>query len=678
MGPVRQTSVDDTGLTPRADFPSNGRCRVVIDRLDPAVDGGRYPVKRELGDTMVVTCDLLADGHDPLGAVLLYRHAGEPTWRESPLNAVGSDRFRGSFDLAQLGTYLFTVEAWIDRWGGWRHGFIKKKEVGQQSDVDLKIGAELVLAAAARTTELRAEVLRQYAAALADSSLPFDIRTARALDTDLHEQMKQCPDRSLASRFSPAREVTVDRVRARYSSWYEFFPRSTGLPGEHGTLRDATTRLDYVAELGFDVVYLPPIHPIGTTFRKGRDNNPQASPSDPGSPWAIGASEGGHTAIHPQLGTLADFVAFRRRAEALGIEVALDFALQVSPDHPWVTEHPEWFVRRPDGSIQYAENPPKKYQDVYPFHFETESWPALWHALRDILSFWISQGVRIFRVDNPHTKPLPFWEWCIRTLKQQHPDLIFLAEAFTRPKLMAALAKLGFSQSYTYFTWRNSKAELTTYLQELTQTELVEFLRPNFWPNTPDILPQSLQFGGRPAFLVRLALAATLTANYGVYGPAYELLWADARPNSEEYLGSEKYELKAADLGRPNSLRHVMKRLNQVRKTSPALQRNSGLHFHDTDNEHVLCFSKRHGTDLVIVAVNLDYHHSQSTWLSLDLRVLDIEADEAYQVHDALSGARYLWHGARNYVELSPEVMPVQIFRVKRHHRSEEHFEYYL
>jgi starch synthase (maltosyl-transferring) len=505
-------------------------------------------------------------------------------------------------------------------------------------------------------------------------------RIAAALDPELAASMARHPDRSRAVRRDPPLGVVVEPLRARFSAWYELFPRSTGAAGRHGTLADAEARLPQLAEMGFDVVYLPPIHPIGQTHRKGREGALVAVPGDPGSPWAIGSLDGGHHDVHPELGTVADFVHFVEAARRLGLEVALDVAFQASPDHPWVAAHPEWFLHRADGSIQYAENPPKQYQDVYPFDFTGPGWRALWEELAQVFETWIGRGVRIFRVDNPHTKPLPFWHWCIARLKERHPDVIFLAEAFTRPRLMYALARRGFSQSYTYFTWRTSKVELTQYLEELCGGELSEYFRPNLWPNTPDILPEHLQVGGRPTFIARLVLAATLSASYGIYGPPFELMESVAREGAEEYARSEKYELRSWDLDRPDSLRPLIARLNRIRRENAALQDNASLRFHRTDNDLVVCYSKRSpdGANTVVVVVNLDPQHRHSAWVELDGAALGIAPAQTVQVHDLLGDGRYLWRGARNYVELDPAAMPAQIFLVRHLLRREQAFEYYL
>jgi starch synthase (maltosyl-transferring) len=657
-----------------------GRGRVIILGLRPEIDCGRYPAKTIVGDRFEVEADLVADGHDQVAGRLRYRHDSDGAWQEAPLAPVAgdNDRWGGAFTADRLGRWHYAVQAWIDAFATWHHGLERKVEADVDVAVDLLIGAELVARAAGRAAGEDADALGRLAARIGDTGLSTAERVAAARQPDLAARMAQHPDRALATE-SPVRTVVADRPRARFSAWYEFFPRSFGPPGRHGTLREAEKMLPYVAELGFDVVYLPPIHPIGRTHRKGPNNSLQAEDHDVGSPWAVGAAEGGHMSIHPALGTLEDFQHFRAEAEELGLELALDIAFQAAPDHPYVAAHPSWFRHRPDGTIQYAENPPKKYQDIYPFDFETEDWRALWDELANVFLFWAGQGVRVFRVDNPHTKPLRFWHWCIEHVKRHYPDVIFLAEAFTRPKLMYALAKCGFSQSYTYFTWRNTKEELERYMHELTRTEVADFFRPNFWPNTPDILPENLQFGGRAAFVVRLVLAATLSSNYGIYGPAYELMEHVARSGSGEYIDNEKYELRQWELGRADSLRHLIGRLNRVRRAHPALQRTTGVDFHPTDNEHILCYSKHDAAqrDLVLVVCNLDPHHRHAGWVELDLDALGIPAGTTFQVHDLLTDDRYLWNGGRNYIALDP-AMPAHVFRVLRRVRSEHDFEYYL
>jgi len=660
-----------------------GQVRVVIAGVQPEIEHGRFPVKRTVGEKVIVEGDIFTDGHEALGAVLLYRPAEEQQWHQVPLRFVMNDRWRGEFVVTKLGSYYYTLQAWVDRFTSWRHGLEKKVEAGQDIRVDLLIGAQLIEETSERATGEEARKLREWAQILrlAQESA-FSARTQLALAAELDPLVAKYPDQQFATTYDKELAVIVDRDKARCSAWYELFPRSGAAePGRHGTFKDCEARLPYVASMGFDVLYFPPIHPIGRTYRKGKNNVLVANPDDPGSPWAIGAEEGGHTAIHPQLGTLEDFRRLVKKAQEQGMEIALDLAFQCTPDHPYVKEHPEWFRHRPDGSIQYAENPPKKYQDIYPFDFETDQWQELWKELLGVVYFWIEQGIRIFRVDNPHTKPFRFWEWLIRNVKKEYPEVIFLAEAFTRPKVMYRLAQLGFSQSYTYFAWRNSKPELTQYFTELTQTEVREYFRPSLWPNTPDILTEHLQLGGRPAFIARLVLAATLGANYGIYGPAFELGENQPREmGSEEYLNSEKYEIKYWDLDRPDSLKTLIARVNRIRRENPALHSDWSLRFHAVDNDQLIGYSKNTDdfSNVILVVVNLDPHHTHSGWLELPLETLGLDSHQPYQVHDLLSGARYFWHGPHNYVELNPQVMPVHIFRVRRRVRTERDFDYYM
>jgi starch synthase (maltosyl-transferring) len=659
-----------------------GRRRVVIEGVTPAVDGGCFPIKRTCGEAVCVEADAFCDGHDTLSCVLRFRHAGVVDWDEVPMAALGNDRWRGVFTVSHIGVYHYTIMAWADRFATWWRALAKKVEAGQDVAIDLLIGAELVHRASMRASGAAARQLRAWAALLQDDHRPVEERQQVALDEALRTAMQQYPDRSLATAYSPELTVVVDRQKARFSAWYEMFPRSCAAsPGHHGTFKDCEAQLPYVAAMGFDVLYFPPIHPIGVTHRKGRNNTTGPGPNDPGSPWGIGSRQGGHRAIHPELGTLEDFRHFLAKVHEYGIEFALDLAFQCSPDHPYVSQHPEWFRQRPDGTVQYAENPPKQYQDIYPLEFETDHWQALWDELKGIVLFWAEQGVRIFRVDNPHTKPFRFWEWLIRDVKQTYPDALFLAEAFTRPKVMYNLAKRGFTQSYTYFAWRNSKEEIIEYFTTLTHTEVREFLRPNLWPNTPDILTEYLQFGGRPAFMTRLVLAATLGASYGIYGPAFELCENHPRePGSEEYLNSEKYEIKQWDYARPDSLKDFIARINRIRRENPALHHDWGLHFHTVTNDQLLCYSKQTEdyTDVILVVVNLDPHHTQTGWVELSPEVLGVVGEGDYQVHDLLGDGRYLWHGRRNFVQLDPNVVPAHIFRLRRRVRTERDFEYYL
>jgi starch synthase (maltosyl-transferring) len=663
--------------SPAAALPEKvGRARPVIAEVRPTVDGGRYPAKGALGEAVAVEADIFADGHDELLCEVRFRHEEDSRWQTAGLEPLGNDRWRGEFEVTRAGRYRFAIRATIDRFDSWRRALQARAGAGQPLDVELLVGAELVRQAAARA----AVPDRRRLAALADA---LDAAAAAgpaeglelAGSAELGALMARHRDPRPAAT-SKAYPIEVERARARYSSWYELFPRSTSPdPDRPGTLADVEARLPYVARLGFDVLYLPPIHPIGVTARKGRNGVSEAGPDDPGSPWAIGNAAGGHTAIDPDLGTLADFDRLVAAAAGQGIEVALDLTFQCSPDHPWVDEHPDWFRRLPDGNIRPAENPPKSYEDVYPLDFETPDWCRLWEALHGVVEFWIGHGVRMFRVDNPHTKPLRFWEWLLATVRADHPEVIMLAEAFTRPRIMEHLAKVGFSQSYTYFTWRNSARELEEYLTELTRTPVADYFRPNFWPNTPDILHEFLQSGGRPAFMARLILAATLGASYGIYGPAFELLEHEScQPGSEEYLDSEKYEVRHWDLDRPDSLADLLSRVNAIRHAHPALHQDRSLRFHGVDNDQLLVYSKTAGStpggagfdDTVLVAVNVDPRAAQGGTIALDLAALRLERAESFVVHDLLTGARYDWSGPHNYIRLDPEVVPAHIFHVER------------
>jgi starch synthase (maltosyl-transferring) len=612
--------------------------------VKPQVDCGRYPVKRALGDQVLVEADVFTDGHDAVVAELLFRRKDSPEWNRTAMTFHGNDHWSASFRVDKLGRYEYTVRAWTDAFLTWQRDLAKRKEAGQDLSVDFLIGGALscnpVLKDAAQSAEER------YRVAMSLKSPP--------------------PDGAKVKTYERTLEVIVDPVRARFSTWYELFPRSVRGDGKHASFRDLIGKLDEIEAMGFDVLYLPPVHPIGMTERKGKNNALKAGKDDVGSPWAIGgnagAQEGGHKSLHPQLGTFADFDALVREANQRGIQIALDIAFQCSPDHPYVREHPEWFRQRPDGTVQYAENPPKKYQDIYPFDFETPKWKELWAELKDVFEFWIGHGVKIFRVDNPHTKAFAFWEWCISEIKSAHPETIFLSEAFTRPRVMHKLAKLGFTQSYTYFTWRNTKHELTEYFVELAASETREYFRPNVWPNTPDILHEYLQQGGRPAFIVRAVLAATLAANYGMYGPAFELMEATPRePGSEEYLNSEKYEIKRWEVERADSLRPLITRLNQIRKENPALHSDWSLRFHPTDNDQLLVFSKEEKSNLILVAVNLDPRVQQAGHVDFDRAPGD-----AYKLEDLVVSGNYQWSGRRNFIQLNPQTLPAHVFRVTR------------
>jgi starch synthase (maltosyl-transferring) len=641
--------------------------RVTVENVSPEIDGGRYPIKRIVGDTVEVQADILRDGHDKLSAVVLYRRADESVWHESPMLHVDNDRWGGSFTVRENALYQYTVQAWMDRFESWRDEVAKKHASGQDITTELVEGRELVAAAAARAAAADqddAPRLQRLMAELDEADPAEQVRLL--LSCFVRHLVGRWPDRSHAVTYPIALDVIVDRTEARFAAWYEMFPRSQGtVPGRSATFDDCIRRLPEIAALGFDVVYLVPVHPIGKINRKGRDNSLVAGPDDPGSPYAIGSDEGGHRAVNPELGTLEDFRRFVAAAATHGMEVALDFAIQAAPDHPWVREHPEWFVFRPDGTIKYAENPPKKYQDIVNVDFESKNRAGLWRELMETIVFWVEQGVRIFRVDNPHTKPVPFWEWCIRNVKAKHPGVVFLAEAFTRPKMMKLLAKAGFSQSYSYFTWRNTKSELTSYLTELTQGPEREFMLPNFFTNTPDILPYFLQQGGRPAFRIRLALAATLSPSYGIYN-GFELCEAAAVPNAEEYLHSEKYEYKVWDWDRPGNIKDDIAALNRFRRANPAMRLFTNLVFCPTYDEHILAYLKLmpDGSNIVFAVVNLDPHATHEATIELPLHRMGLGPNDAMLLEEAISGAQWVWRGPHQHIRLDPAVQPAMVFRV--------------
>ena len=674
--PAPEPVVELTELAPTVD----GRKRVIIEGVTPELDGGRFAVKRTVGEVITVEADVFTDGHDALSCLLQYRKAGDSAWQETPMRVLVNDRWRGEFPAAELGRYEYTILAWVDAFKSWRHDLSRWVQA-EDIAIALRVGEQLVAKAASRATGEDARWLTQRATELTGQR-DLEYRRQLGLDEFLSGLMDRYADRSLALGYGKELAVIVDDERARFSTWYELFPRSCSpVPGKHGTFKDCETWLPRIAAMGFDVLYFPPIHPVGRINRKGKNNTLTPGPDDVGSPWAIGSSEGGHKDILPALGTLDDFRHLVQKAKEHGIAIALDIALQCAPDHPYVQQHPDWFRWRPDGTVQYAENPPKKYQDIYPFNFETADWRALWDEIKSIFAFWAEQGVRIFRVDNPHTKPFAMWEWLIAEIKQTTPDAIFLAEAFTRPKVMHRLAKLGYTQSYTYYAWRNTKAELTEYLTELTQGPGAEYFRPNFWPNTPDILTEALQFGGKPMFMTRLIMAATLTANYGIYGPAYEMMEHIAvKHGSEEYLDSEKYQVRHRDfqaLDGPNSLRDFIALVNRIRKRNPALHSDPSLRFHKMDNEQLICYSKAtaNRANVILVVVNLDPNYTQAGWTHLHLDQLGLDLHHPFQVHDLLSGAHYLWHGPRNYVELNPHRMPAHIFRIRSSLHTEQDFD---
>jgi starch synthase (maltosyl-transferring) len=663
----------------------NGQQRVIIENIRPQVEGGRYPVKRVVNDVIKIEADIFCDGHDALNAEVIYRHKDEQEWNSIGMEYVINDRWTADVILTSLGFCYFKINAWVDHFRSWHRDILKKIEAEVEYNVDLLIGADLIQQALDvypdipdKEQKFLSKVINEFRAV--DES-PDD-RTGFLLNKRLYQSMIKYPVKNHITVSEKEYAIKVERTRANFSSWYEVFPRSLGESTEkHGTFHDCIHFLPYVAEMGFDVLYLPPIHPIGETRRKGKNNNVTAVSGEPGSPWAIGSREGGHKAIHPELGTMDDFLLLVERANEMQIEIALDVAFQCSPDHPYVHEHPEWFRHRPDGSLQYAENPPKKYEDIYPLNFETDDWKNMWEELKSVFLFWINKGIKIFRVDNPHTKSLNFWEWVISEINNDHPDVIFLAEAFTRPKMMKSLAKKGFTQSYTYFTWRNTKYEITTYCNELVKTNAREYFRPNFWPNTPDILPEFLQVTNRAGYIQKLVLAATLSSNYGIYGPAFELMDnTPVKPGKEEYLNSEKYELKDWNIEDPRSLKKIIGLINRIRRENKALQNTHSLRFNKINNEALICYSKATDdfSNIILVVVNLDPYHMHSGWLQFPLLEYEMDAQTPYQVHDLISGAYFLWSGESNYVELNPGIMPVHVFKVRRKVRTERDFDYFM
>src|SRR4051812_25140847 len=644
-------------------FPS-----VVIDNVQPLIDCGSSPIKRIVGEDLVVEADIFKDGHDLVAAVLKWRVVGNRAWRDTPMTFVDNDRWRGVCTLYDQAVHEYTVEAWTDTFRSWQQEFAKKFE-GGISDLRSEAleGAAIVKAAVTRARDRTDSTrLRQFAEQIVTGANSEIYAIAKSGELEVF--MATYPDRADATLYAPIAHVVVDRPVALFAAWYEFFPRSAEGHGDRGSaFRDCWPRVDDAKAMGFDVIYFPPIHPIGETSRKGRNNAVTCDPGDPGVPWAIGGQAGGHKAVEPSLGTLEDFDWLQKEVRKRGMEIALDFAINCSPDHPYISEHPDWFYKRPDGTIKFAENPPKKYEDIYPINFRCENWRELWAEMKSIVLFWAERGVRIFRVDNPHTKPVAFWAYLIEGVRERYPDTIFLAEAFTRPKMMKALARAGFNQSYTYFTWRNSKQELIDYFTELTQTEMSEYFRPNLWPNTPDILPFVLQEGGRPALMTRVLMAATLSPLYGIYS-GYELCENEALPGREEYLDSEKYQFKERDWNAPGNIKDWITRINQIRKQNRALQTLTTLLFYPADNDAILFYGKMTlaRDNIIVVVVNLDPARSQNSYVHIPIGDFGPMDADVYQVHDLLTDARYLWRGERNYVELDPAVQPAHIFRVRR------------
>jgi starch synthase (maltosyl-transferring) len=642
---------------------THGQNRVVVENIQPVVDGGRYAVKAIEGDLFKVSADIFSDSHDYISAFLKYKHQHDEVWSETRLNPSNNDQYEAVFELSKIGFYYYFIEAFIDNAATWLHETRLKIAANQQVDVELIMGAELfekILKEGANIAEIK-----KYKKLFTDKEKYQEaINFIQSLDIEhiiKNNPIRQYPSSSIEYK------IWTDRKKAGFSAWYSMFPRSAASqPGQHGSFQDVIINvLPKIKSMGFDVLYIPPIHPIGQAFRKGKNNNTSSKPDEPGVPYAIGSAQGGHTAIHPELGTLANLQELIAACQALDIELAMDLAIQCSPDHPWALEHPHWFKIRPDGSIQYAENPPKKYQDIYPINFESEKWRELWLELKHVVQTWAGWGVRIIRVDNPHTKAFGFWEWLINEIHEQYPDMIFLSEAFTRPRVMENLAKLGFSQSYTYYTWRQNKYELQEYLNVLTQSNLAYYFRPNFWPNTHDILPKHLQTGKEAVFLTRHFMAATLSSNYGIYGPVYEYMIHEPVPSKEEYLNSEKYEIAHWDWTAQNKLTQNISKINQIRQQNVALQSTNNLHFCEIENENMLAYLKTDGqNNHILCIVNLDPDFVQSAWVQVPLHILGIAPQAAYLVVDLISGNEYLWKDESNFVELNPHVMPYHLFKI--------------
>lgn len=643
--------------------------RVIIQNVYPEINNGKYYIKRVPNQKIHVRADIFGDGHDVVRASLLYRKVGEAAWTEVFMEQEGNDAWHGEFQVTGEGFYEYKLEGWIDHLLNWYSGFLKKREAGQEMHVELLIGANFLEKTAHQYEDAVSTTLQDYANVLRNTEA-YEHAVNTVLSPAFQHLVEQYPNKQHVTTYAKNLRVRVGRPKELFSAWYEFFPRSTSsVPGQHGTFKDAERIIPRVAELGFDVIYLPPIHPIGKLNRKGKNNSVVAQPNEPGSPWAIGSDEGGHQAINPLLGTLEDFKQFIVEAQKFGIEVAMDIAFQAAPDHPWIKEHPEWFIWRPDGTIAYAENPPKKYQDIVPINFESEDWRNLWEELKGVFTYWIAQGITIFRVDNPHTKAFRFWEWCIQEVQKEYPDAIFLSESFTRPKIMAELAKLGYSQSYTYFTWRNNKAEMQEYMTELTRTELREYFRPNFWPNTPDILAYEMMHANSNQFVKRLLLAATLSSNYGLYGPAYEFV--DNIPTSngkEEYFNSEKYEIKVHDWTVRNRLTDMMTKINRIRRENPALQDTYNIHFTRTDNDQLMSYIKitEDRSNIIWCIVNFDVEHTQSGMVEVPQQLLRLSSNSRIQVQDLLTNDIFTWKSDWNYVELNPYRFPAHILRISK------------
>jgi starch synthase (maltosyl-transferring) len=642
----------------------NGQARVILENVQPQVDGGLYPAKRTVGERVDVTADIFGDGHDHIRAEVLYKKATEKDWHSVEMKHVGNDSWKASFSVSEKVPYVFSIQAWIDHLETWYDGFVKKAHAKVDVKLELLEGAALLK----KITNGKNSELLKFAERFENKN-SYAENIKLVLSDEFEEVVHQHPLREFETRFSKELPIKVEFPKALFSTWYELFPRSASLEDRHGTFHDVIKLLPRISSMGFDVLYLPPIHPIGKLNRKGKNNNVRAQAGEPGSPWAIGSDEGGHKAVHPELGSLADYKKLISEAKKQNIDIALDLAYQCAPDHPYVKEHPEWFKQRPDGSVQYAENPPKKYQDIYPFNFECDDWKELWNELLSVILYWVEQGVTIFRVDNPHTKPIPFWEWAIAETHKLHPDIIFLSEAFTRPKIMSSLAKSGFTQSYTYFTWRVSKEELTNYMNELVNGPSRNYFRPNFWPNTPDILPYHLQHQGENIFILRLALAATLSSNYGIYGPAYEFYHNTPIEGKEEYHDSEKFEIKKYDWKRTNRMTDIISIINKARKEHKALQSTWNIHFCEIGDSNLIAYIKVTDdlSDIVLVVVNLDPGNKHSGYVQLPKALLKLGDKINVKLHDIMTGENYTWTQEWNYVELNPYKIPFHLFTLSIH-----------
>jgi starch synthase (maltosyl-transferring) len=645
---------------------NQGKQRVIISNISPEIEHGQFPAKATVGELLQISADIFSDGHDEISANVYMRMPNDETWIEQPMSAGLNDRWAAAFSPGKTGYYQFRLEAWIDHYKTWSHGLKKKFDAEQDIEIELQIGAQLL------------EQAKQYPGADIKSLTAWQnsflnpVKLSKvvqlAVDAKVYSEMYKHRDRKTVTAYPLTLLIEVERKKAAFSSWYELFPRSTAPEDrEQGTFNDVINLLPRITKMGFDVLYFPPIHPIGEKNRKGKNNTLKAADTDPGSPWAIGNRTGGHKAIHPQLGTLADFKKLIKAARKQNIEISMDIAYQCAPDHPYVKEHPQWFKWRPDGTVQYAENPPKKYEDILPFNFETDDWQALWNELKSVIDYWIAAGVTIFRIDNPHTKAFPFWEWMIGEVRKQHPETLFLAEAFTRPRVMERLAKAGFNQSYTYFTWRTTKKEIEEYMTELTKTDRRYYFRPNFWPNTPDILTRELVEGGEKAHIVRVILAATLSSNYGIYGPVYEFGINQPQGDKEEYQDNEKYEIKHWDWKKYSRIGEIITRINTIRKANPALQSTWNIEFAHTSNDQIICYVKRHqpSGNMVVIAVNLDINNTQGAHVDLPFDKLGIKAPAEYRLNDLLSGEKYNWQNGLNYVELNPNRMPAHLFKLE-------------